>query len=387
MGLIERYILRNAAIAFVACLVALTLIIWITEILKQMDLLTGKGQTILMFFTVTLLSLPALVTVIAPVAVFVATLYALNKLNGDSELIVMSAAGVPPGRLLRPFLLLGICVVGLVFWMTVWLMPDSFAGLRDLLTKIRTDFVANIVKEGQFTTLDQGITFHYRERSGQALLGIFLQDRREPGKTVIYLAERGQTSEIDGQSYLVLEKGSVQRQTPNSRDSSIVAFERYAVDLSAFGQDGANVVYKPRERSTSALLFPDKNEPYYRLQESRFRAELHDRLSAPLYPLAFLLIAFAALGDARTTRQGRGAAIAVAIAIMGLTRILGFAASGAVVRNPNAIYAVYGVPLVTIVASLLFIMAGPRTKALGARLSRNLARLALALTPQRLRGA
>jgi lipopolysaccharide export system permease protein len=100
-----------------------------------------------------------------------------------------------------------------------------------------------------------------------------------------------------------------------------------------------------------------------------------------------LLIAFAALGDARTTRQGRGAAIAVAIAIMGLTRILGFAASGAVVRNPNAIYAVYGVPLVTIVASLLFIMAGPRTKALGARLSRNLARLALALTPQRLRGA
>jgi lipopolysaccharide export system permease protein len=387
MGLIERYILRNAAIAFAACLVALTLIIWITEILKQMDLLTGKGQTILMFFTVTLLSLPALVTVIAPVAVFVATLYALNKLNGDSELIVMSAAGVPPGRLLRPFLLLGICVVGLVFWMTVWLMPDSFAGLRDLLTKIRTDFVANIVKEGQFTTLDQGITFHYRERSGQALLGIFLQDRREPGKTVIYLAERGQTSEIDGQSYLVLEKGSVQRQTPNSRDSSIVAFERYAVDLSAFGQDGSNVVYKPRERSTSALLFPDKNEPYYRLQESRFRAELHDRLSAPLYPLAFMLIAFAALGDARTTRQGRGAAIAVAIAIMGLTRILGFAASGAVVRNPAAIYAVYGVPLVTIFASLLFIMAGPRAKALGARLNRNLTGLALALAPQRLRGA
>jgi len=340
-----------------------------------------------MFFTVTLLSLPALVTVIAPVAVFVATLYALNKLNGDSELIVMSAAGVPPGRLLRPFLLLGMCVVGLVLWMTVWLMPDSFAGLRDLLTKIRTDFVANIVKEGQFTTLDQGITFHYRERSGQALLGIFLQDRREPGKTIIYLAERGQTSEIDGQSYLVLEKGSVQRQAPNSRDSTIVGFERYAVDLSAFGQDGSNVVYKPRERSTSALLFPDKNEPYYQLQANRFRAELHDRLSAPLYPLAFMLIAFAALGDARTTRQGRGAAIAIAIAVMGLTRILGFAASSAVLRNPTAIYAVYGVPLVTMVGSLFIIMAGPRTKAVGARLNRQLSGLALALTPQRLRGA
>ncbi len=387
MGLLERYILKNVAIAFVACLVALTLIIWITEILKQMDLLTGKGQTLLMFLTVTLLSLPALVTVIAPVAVFVATLYALNKLNGDSELIVMSAAGVPPGRLLRPFLLLGTAVLALVMWMTVWLMPNSFAGLRDLLTKIRTDFVANIVKEGQFTTLDQGITFHYRERSGQALLGIFLQDRREAGKTIIYLAERGQTADINGQSYLVLEKGSVQRQEANSRDSSIVAFDRYAVDLSAFGQDGSNVVYKPRERPTSALLYPDENEGYYRLQQNRFRAELHDRLSAPLYPLAFMLIAFAALGDARTTRQGRGAAIALAIAVMGLTRILGFAASSAVARNPAAIYAVYAVPLATIVGSLLVIMAGPRTKAYGARLKRGLSGLALTLAPRRLRGA
>ena len=101
--------------------------------------------------------------------------------------------------------------------MTLYLMPASFQELRDLVTQIRADFVANIVKEGQFTTLDNGITFHYRERSGDALLGIFMQDRREPGKTIVYLAERGQTVETDGQAYLVLEKGSVHRQQPNSR--------------------------------------------------------------------------------------------------------------------------------------------------------------------------
>ena len=33
--------------------------------------------------------------------------------------------------------------------------------------------------------------------------------------------------------------------------------ERYAVDLSAFNQEGGDVVYKPRERSTGELLFPD----------------------------------------------------------------------------------------------------------------------------------
>jgi lipopolysaccharide export system permease protein len=56
-------------------------------------------------------------------------------------------------------------------------------------------------------------------------------------------------------------------------------------------------------------LRADKPETYAGHPLGRFRTELHDRLSAPLYVLAFALIAFAALGQPRTTRQGRGAAI------------------------------------------------------------------------------
>src|SRR5215213_8505663 len=100
------------------------------------------------------------------------------------------------------------------------------------------------------------MTFHFRERSGDALLGIFMQDRREQGRTIVYLAERGQTMDFNDHSYLVLEKGSIHRQMPNSRDSSIVQFERYAIDLSALSREAADIVYKPRERATSDLLFP-----------------------------------------------------------------------------------------------------------------------------------
>ncbi|HLM38673.1 MAG TPA: LPS export ABC transporter permease LptF, partial [Microvirga sp.] len=258
MTLLERYILKIAFSAFVACLIALTGVIWITQALRELDLLTGKGQTLFIFLTVTGLSLPALINVISPVALFLATLYTLNRLNGDSELIVMSAAGMRPARLLRPFMALAAFVCLMVGVITVYVMPASFQELRNLFTKIRADFVATMAKEGQFITLDNGITFHYRERSGDALLGIFMEDQREKNKPIVYLAERGQTIEANGQAYLVLEKGSVQRKEPNSRDSSIVAFERYAVDLSAFNKEDGNVVYKPRERSTTQLLFPDR---------------------------------------------------------------------------------------------------------------------------------
>ena len=57
---------------------------------------------------------------------------------------------MPPQRLLRPFLALGAFVCAIVAMMTIYLMPSSFQELRDLVTKIRADFVATMVKEGQF---------------------------------------------------------------------------------------------------------------------------------------------------------------------------------------------------------------------------------------------
>lgn len=366
--LLDRYIFRTVFVWAVALLLGLTSVIWITQALRQVDLVTGKGQTVLIFFTVTLFSLPALIAGIAPVALFAATLYTLNKLNGDSELIVMNASGIAPARVLRPFVFMAILTTLLVAWMSVTVIPGSFRALRDLVTKIRADFVSNIVKEGQFATLDAGITFHYREKSGDTLLGIFLQDRREEGKTNIYIAERGQTAEVEGASFLILEKGSIQRQNPGTTDSSIVAFDRYAVNLSALGgsneDDGTSengkIVYKPRERTTIDLLFPDTKSQYYQIQAGRFRAELHNRLSSPLYPIAFMLMAFAALGQARTTRQGRGAAIQVAVLLVSLLRIAGYAAWSASVRTKLAVPVMYALPILASIISLALILHGHR---------------------------
>ena len=187
----------------------------------------------------TLLSLPALIAGIAPVALFMSTLYTLNRLNGDSELIVMNAAGVAPQRLTRPFIVLTVAASLIVAWMTISVMPASFRMLRDLITLIRADFVANVVKEGQFVSLDSGVTFHYREKAGDALVGIFMQDRRDPSQPSIYLAERGRTVEAEGQSFLMLEKGTIQRETKNTSTTSIISFERYALNLSALTGDSS----------------------------------------------------------------------------------------------------------------------------------------------------
>jgi lipopolysaccharide export system permease protein len=384
MNLLERYIFRIAASAFALCLGALTGVIWISSAIREMDLVSGKGQTILVFLQVTLLTLPALVMVIAPIALFAAVLYALNKLNTDSELIVMNAAGMAPARVARPLGLLTVLVALLTAYITIFAMPDSFRTLRDMLTKIRADVVTKFIQEGRFTTIDKGITFHYREKSPSgAMLGILIHDARDTAKQTTYIAERGRIIDSDGAAYIILENGSIHRQQDASRDNAIVVYDRYAIDLDQFGADGDKVVYKPRERSTFELLNIDPEDQYAKLQAGRFRAELHERFAGPLYAFACMLIGFAALGGAKTTRQGRGAAIAAAVIAMVGLRILGFGAASLATRSANFTILVYCVP---IGASLVAAAIAWRSMAGVARVPIALVRLSSALDDLMLRG-
>src|ERR1700712_496285 len=114
MGSIDKYIFRTTLASFALVLVSLTGVIWITQALRGIDLMTSQGQTILTFLGVTSLAIPVLVLIIAPIALMIAVSHTLTKLATDSEIIVMNAAGLSPLRLFRPFLYATIAVSLLV---------------------------------------------------------------------------------------------------------------------------------------------------------------------------------------------------------------------------------------------------------------------------------
>jgi lipopolysaccharide export system permease protein len=94
-----------------------------------------------------------------------------------------------------------------------------------------------------------------------------------------------------------------------------------------------------------------------------------------------MMIAFAALGDARTTRQGRGATIAIAVTGVVALRIAGFAASSAAVRTPMGVVWIYGAPLAAMALSAVLIFQGSLKQRLSAGLSATVGRLSLRRLP------
>src|SRR5450830_1383236 len=308
MGSISRYIFRTTFGAFMVVLVSLTAVLWVTQALRDIDLMTNQGQNILVFVGITGLIIPLLILVIAPIALLIAAAHVLNKLSTDSEIIVMNASGMSPW-----------------FLFSAYFAPKRLRMLRDWRIEVRANVVSTIVQPGRFTSIENGVTIHIRERrnNGQ-LLGIFLDDRRNPNERITVLSEFGDLLDNDNGTFLVLQKGIVQRHELKERDPTMVVFDRYAFDLSQFAGGPQAVKYSIRERYLWQLLFPDPKDQFYIEQPGQFRAELHDRLVAPLYPIAFMVIAFAYLGAPRTTRQSRTLSMVGAIGGVALLRLIGF---------------------------------------------------------------
>jgi lipopolysaccharide export system permease protein len=351
MGSIGRYIFRTTFGAFVVVLASVTILIWMTQALRDIDLMTNQGQSVLVFLGITSLIFPMLIMILAPICAMIAAAYSLNKLSNDSELIVMNAAGMAPWQIFRPLLAAGIVVSLIVAVISVYLSPKALRELRRWATEVRADLVSNIVQPGRFTMLESKLTLHIRERQpdGQ-LFGIFIDDQRDSKERLTIIAERGEILQNEQGMFLVLVSGSIQRQELNQRDPAIVLFERYAFDLSRLSTGQQNIRFSVREQYFWELWSGDLTNKELTERQGPVRAEFHDRLTAPLYPLSFIVLTYAYLGAPRTNRQSRTMSLLGAISAVSTVRGIGFFGILAGVNNPIALV----LPYVAIIGSLIF---------------------------------
>jgi lipopolysaccharide export system permease protein len=338
MGSIGRYMFRTTMGAFLIIVVSLTIVIWFTQAMRDFDLITSQRQTLLVFVGITGLIIPLLVMMIAPIALVMAVAHVLNKLSSDSEIIVMNAAGSSPWLLLWPFLASAIVVSLLVGAIGAYVSPRSLRALRDWAAQVRADILTNIVQPGRFTTVSGNLTFHIADRRQNGLLvGIFVDDQRDPKEHSTYLAEQGEIVKNDNGSFLVFQGGSIQRLEAGQRDPRIITFDRYAFDLSKFTGGAQNVVYTVREKYIWELMWPRPDDELYAGQPDQYRSELYDRLAAPIYPIAFVILAYCFLGPPQTTRQSRTLALLGMVGVVSLLRLAGFVSVIVGVRVPGAL--------------------------------------------------
>jgi len=100
------------------------------------------------------------------------------------------------------------------------------------------------------------------------------------------------------------------------------------------------------------------DDPLLIAQAGEFRSEMHDRFATPLYPIAFVILAYAFLGPPQTTRQSRTLSLLGLIGAVSVLRLVGFLSVIVGVHNPSAIALQYVALGGSIAAGLWLISRG-----------------------------
>ena len=157
----------------------MTIVVWLTQSLRLLDLVINRGQSASTFVYLSLLVLPSLLVIILPIAYFAGTLYALTKLNTDSELVVMASAGYSRAQLTAPVMISAVIIVALTYLCGLYLMPAGQRAMKDKVLDIRADVGAALLDEGEFNTPAQGLTVFIRSLSSTGhIKGVMVYDSR-----------------------------------------------------------------------------------------------------------------------------------------------------------------------------------------------------------------
>ena len=360
------YIFRQLFLATLFVTLALTCAIWLTQSLHFVKLIINRGMTLGSFLELTVLLLPTFLLIIMPIALFLAVLFSYNKMVSDREMVIMRTTGMSPIQLARPALIMASVVSLLCMALSFYLLPASFRQFKSLEHSVRNDFSSILIQEGAFNTFGDGLTIYVRARAENELQGILVQDNRNKEKLVTMMAEKGALITTGDGPRVIMLTGNRQQLDRKSGKVSILYFERYSFDLGLFGTESENRWLEPGERYLWELLDP-ADTPQDQAYRGKLLAEGHNRIVAPLYPLAFVIVALAVLLSGEFDKRGQLRRILTAVALIAIIQVLAIGINNLAAKFTGAIILMYVNALVPMFFGLRSLISDPPNQFAGMR--------------------
>jgi lipopolysaccharide export system permease protein len=245
-------------------------------------------------------------TILVPIALFLAVMLALGRLYRDSEMPAMMACRVGPGGVYRPLTLLLIPLAIGVGWLAMDVGPRALTAIERIGAEARRQADLASIEAGKFTGDDADGAVIYAERvtGPGAVEDVFLQRRSPTGVVEVVVAERGEQQETEDPNarFFVLFDGRRYVGVPGTAEFRVMEFAEHGIPYRLPAPE--RLENNPEAMSTLALLRPDT------LEEA---AELHWRIGVPL---STVILAILAVPLSRSQpRQGRYGRLAVGLLV------------------------------------------------------------------------
>lgn len=366
----DRYVLSQMLVMFGFFALVLVSVYWVNRAVSLFDSLIADGQSAQVFLEFTALTLPNVMRLVLPVAAFVASVYATNRMVSESEFVVMQATGMSGLRLARPVLVFGLIVALMMTALLHYLVPASRAQLVERRAEIAENITARLLTDGTFLFPAAGVTLYIRAISPEGILeDVFMSDARDGATHTIYTARQAFLVRSDSGPQLLMVDGMAQALQDPGQRLAVTTFDTLSYDLLALVGTVGPTRLGLRELSTPALMALDEDGlEAARASPEDARLELHVRFAQPLMVPAAALIGFAALILGAFSRLGFWRQVLGAVTVVILMQLLHTVVTGMVGRDAALALLVYLPPLAGAMAAGGMILFAGRRRGTGLRL-------------------
>jgi lipopolysaccharide export system permease protein len=345
---LQRYLFRQLLVPTLAATAALGSVAVLSQSLQLLTIVISQRQEAWLFIKLVLLTVPYLVVVVLPITAFVATLFTVNKLHTEQEIVVCFAAGMSRWQVASPAMRLSAWAGLIMLIISLWVAPWCGRIAREELFKARTDLVGSLIKEGQFTESPGGLTAYAQRVDAEGRLhNLFIHQLHPDRSSATYDAKTGVIVRRNDVPYLVMRDGSNEQFSPSGA-LNYLKFDEYTLDLSPYADTTDTLGYKPSDMYMHELMFPDRKAEIGKPQRRKMIAEWNSRLTAPLYIPLFVLFALQAVVGGAFSRLGYSRRIGGAALAALLIRLAGVTVQAACDATPALNVVQWAIPLVAL---------------------------------------
>lgn len=331
---LHRYLFSQYFQVTLMVLASLLMVVWLNQTLQLLELVVNKGSPLIGFFILSWLALPLWLLQAVPIALFIAILWVVNKINSDRELVAMQSVGWSIKQFsIAPITFGIICTLFLAINSTI-LLPAGFGAFKERQIALRTAIPKILLQDKVFVDLAPDLTIFINERvSRQQVKSVFIQDKRSADNIATLTASKGTFTTEDGQAILILEQGERSQMTAAGKASATLFFDQYKLNFSRnIDVSDSKRPLDMNEDSIANLLDPSKAiSPRYVDQRIAYG---HYRITSPFLAITLTLVALAGLSRGRLRDQYSKRRIWTTVAIALGVQILFISARSATVSVP-----------------------------------------------------
>jgi lipopolysaccharide export system permease protein len=322
-----RYLASNFIPPFVLGVVFFIAFLITFYMFRIIGLIVNKGVDVLTVLEMVSNLGLSFIPLAAPLAAFFATIFTLNKLSEDSEIIAMRSFGLTKFKIYSPFLIVSLVVAITINSLYSEFIPKANAAFKNTVMKLTSAGMLTSIKSGQFFTDIPNATLFAESVTddGNNFDGVYLHlNDKSNNEQRIIMASKGSLIKIYADEWhapslrLHLVDGNIVKMDQDGKNTEKILFKEY--DFPIFNSDFATeLLNKDSMKTNSELdqLIAEKKLKYQEavklnsssdqlkdLKISYFRTEVELFSRYAVFPQ---IVLFIFIGFSLGIKRGRGA--------------------------------------------------------------------------------